>query len=68
MRHVYENREEARLVGEKAREGVLSRLHPDVVREIMVRRLLRVAEYHNVAVPSRVASSLSKTLVAQERV
>jgi glycosyltransferase involved in cell wall biosynthesis len=65
MRHVYENREEARLVGEKAREGVLSHLHPDVVREIMIRRLLRVAEYHNVAVPSQVASSLDKVLVAR---
>jgi glycosyltransferase involved in cell wall biosynthesis len=65
MRHVYENRDEARRVGQKAREGVLSHLHPDVVREIMIRRLLRVAEYHNVAVPAQITAALDKVLVTK---
>jgi glycosyltransferase involved in cell wall biosynthesis len=40
MRHVYENREEAKNIGRKAREDVLRLLHPRIVGDLIKQRLL----------------------------
>ena len=46
MRHVYENREEARLVGDRGRQDVLERLSPQRVGGLMRERLLMVDQTH----------------------
>lgn len=52
MRHVYENREEARAIGCKAREDILRLLHPRVVGDSMKQRLLTIASLKEITVPS----------------
>ncbi len=51
MRHVYENREEARAIGRKAREDILRLLHPRVVGDSMKQRLLTIASLKEMTVP-----------------
>jgi hypothetical protein len=53
MRHVYENRNEARAVGLKAREDILRLLHPRAVGELMKQRLERIASYSEIPIPNR---------------
>lgn len=52
MRHVYENPEEARAIGRKAREDVIRQLHPQVVGDLIKQRLLTIASYREIAVPN----------------
>jgi glycosyltransferase involved in cell wall biosynthesis len=53
MRRVYENREEARAIGRKAREDVRRLLRPRVVGDLIRRRLLRIAWLLGITVPDQ---------------
>lgn len=52
MRHVYENRREARSVGRKARQDIVRLLHPNIVGDLVKQRLLAIASLQGIAVLS----------------
>ena len=51
MRRVYEKRDEARGIGEKARGDIAKMLHPTVVGEVMRERLITIAREYGISVP-----------------
>ena len=68
MRHVYENREEAKAIGWKAREDILRLLHPRVVGDLMRQRLLTIASLRGITVPSLETAADQVTALPTKRV
>jgi len=67
MRHVYENREEAKAIGWKAREDILRLLHPRVVGDLMRQRLLTIASLKGITVPSLETAADQATALPTKR-
>jgi FkbM family methyltransferase len=57
MRFVYNNRTIARLVGQKGRQDILRDFHPRVVGEMIKERLLKLAEFGEIAAPLEALNS-----------